>query len=67
MTRDQIAAMAMQGILSSGHIDTLETIANDAVIAADLLLKALGDSSHSPMPESLAMSLSSGIFKNETV
>ena len=59
--RAEIAAMAMQGMLASGHCDTLETIANDAVIAADMLLKALECSSHSPMPESRTTTLSSPI------
>jgi hypothetical protein len=45
-TREFLAGLAMAGMLSSQKTDTLETITNDAVIAADLLLKALGDSDH---------------------
>ncbi len=60
--RETIAAMALQGILSSGHIDTLENMANDAVIAADLLLDALDDSDRSHEPESLAATMSIGLF-----
>lgn len=50
--RTYLAGMAMAGMLASQNKDTLETITNDAVIAADLLIKALGDSGHSLTPKS---------------
>lgn len=45
--RTLIAAIAMGGMLASQNKDTLETITDDAVIAADMLLKALRDSGRS--------------------
>ena len=49
--RTLLAGLAMAGIFASGHKDTLETVTDDAVIAADMLLKALSDSRRSLSPK----------------
>lgn len=41
--RELFAGLAMAGMLASQKADTLETIANDSVIAADLLLSKLNE------------------------
>lgn len=49
MTREEIAVRLMAGLMANPNIDTLENMADDAVIGADLLAKALAESEQ-PLP-----------------